>query len=89
MCLWFRADRGGPRDTDAAALADVLTPGAPALRPAPGHGDDVDNVTTLLAERELTLHRLAAEVVDACPPGKWGRSVSPRYPPSTGWAIRS
>ncbi|WP_020673434.1 MBL fold metallo-hydrolase [Amycolatopsis nigrescens] len=50
--------------TDAAALADVLTPGAPVLRPAPGHGDDVDNVTTLPAERELALHRLAAEVVD-------------------------
>ncbi|WP_030683098.1 MBL fold metallo-hydrolase [Streptomyces sp. NRRL B-1347] len=50
---------------DAAALADVLTPGAPVLRPAPGHGDDVDNVTTLPAERELALHRLAAEVVDA------------------------
>ncbi|MGW3467637.1 hypothetical protein ACWDKQ_04030 [Saccharopolyspora sp. NPDC000995] len=51
--------------TDAAALAAALTPGAPVLRPAPGHGDDVDNVTTLLAERELALHRLAAEVVDA------------------------
>ncbi|KOX12167.1 metal-dependent hydrolase [Saccharothrix sp. NRRL B-16348] len=51
--------------TDAAALADVLTPRAPVLRPAPGHGDDVDNVTTLPAERELVLHRLAAEVVDA------------------------
>ncbi|GAA1938783.1 MBL fold metallo-hydrolase [Amycolatopsis minnesotensis] len=51
--------------TDAAALADVLTPGAPVLRPAPGHGDNVDNVTTLLAERELTGHRLAAEVVAA------------------------
>ncbi|BET48020.1 MULTISPECIES: MBL fold metallo-hydrolase [Streptomyces] len=50
--------------TDASALADVLTPGAPVLRPAPGHGDDVDNVTTLLAERELVRHRLAAEVVD-------------------------
>ncbi|MFC3451594.1 MBL fold metallo-hydrolase [Amycolatopsis speibonae] len=51
--------------TDAAALADVLTPGAPVLRPAPGRGDDVDNVTTLPAERELTLHRLATEAVDA------------------------
>ncbi|QEU91261.1 MBL fold metallo-hydrolase [Streptomyces kanamyceticus] len=51
--------------TDAAALADTLTPGAPVLRPAPGPGDDVDNVTTLLAERELALHRLATEVVDA------------------------
>ena len=50
--------------TDAAALADVLKPGAPVLRPAPGHGDDVDNVTTLQAERELTLYGLAAEVVD-------------------------
>lgn len=50
--------------TDAAALADVLSPGAPVLRPAPGHGDDVDNVTTLPAERELALHRLATEVVD-------------------------
>ncbi|WHT15606.1 MBL fold metallo-hydrolase [Crossiella sp. CA-258035] len=50
--------------TDAAALAEVLTPGAPVLRPAPGHGDDVDNVTTLPAERELAQHRLAAEVVD-------------------------
>ncbi|WP_410602981.1 MBL fold metallo-hydrolase [Amycolatopsis sp. lyj-90] len=50
--------------TDAAALAGVLAPGAPVLRPAPGHGDDVDNVTTLQAERELALHRLAAEVVD-------------------------
>ncbi|QWF77863.1 MBL fold metallo-hydrolase [Amycolatopsis sp. CA-230715] len=51
--------------TDAAALADVLAPGAPVLRPAPGHGDDVDNVTTLPAERELTRHGLAAEVVAA------------------------
>ncbi|RKT88002.1 L-ascorbate metabolism protein UlaG, beta-lactamase superfamily [Saccharopolyspora antimicrobica] len=51
--------------TDAAALADVLAPGAPVLRPAPGHGDEVDNVTTLPAERELALHRLATEVVDA------------------------
>ncbi|MES0832702.1 MBL fold metallo-hydrolase [Nocardiopsis tropica] len=50
---------------DASALADALTPGAPVLRPAPGHGDDVDNVTTLPAERELALHRLSAEVVDA------------------------
>ncbi|GAA4533649.1 MBL fold metallo-hydrolase [Amycolatopsis samaneae] len=50
--------------TDAAALADVLTPGAPVLRPAPGHGDDVDNVTTLPAERELTRHRLTTEIVD-------------------------
>ncbi|MEW2526450.1 MBL fold metallo-hydrolase [Streptomyces sp. NPDC047071] len=51
--------------TDAAALADVRTPGAPVLRPAPGHGDDVDNVTTLSAERELVLHELSADVVDA------------------------
>lgn len=50
--------------TDAAALADVLPSGAPVLRPAPGHGDDVDNVTTLLAERELLAYGLAAEVVD-------------------------
>jgi L-ascorbate metabolism protein UlaG (beta-lactamase superfamily) len=50
--------------TDAAALADVLPPGAPVLRPAPGYGDDVDNVTTLPAERELSLHQLAAKVVD-------------------------
>ncbi|GAA3855765.1 MBL fold metallo-hydrolase [Streptomyces sedi] len=51
--------------TDASALAEALTPGAPVLRPAPGHGDDVDNVTTLLAERELTERRLAVEIVDA------------------------
>lgn len=51
--------------TDASALAAALTPGAPVLRPAPGHGDDVDNVTTLPAERELARHRLATEVVDA------------------------
>ncbi|MGY5134895.1 MBL fold metallo-hydrolase [Streptomyces nigrescens] len=51
--------------TDASALADALTAGAPVLRPAPGHGDDVDNVTTLPAVRELALHRPAAEVVDA------------------------
>ncbi|WP_439662552.1 MBL fold metallo-hydrolase [Lentzea sp. HUAS TT2] len=50
--------------TDATALAGVLTPGAPVLRPAPGHGDDVDNVTTLLSEREMVEHGLAAEVVD-------------------------
>ncbi|WP_237330376.1 hypothetical protein [Streptomyces sp. BA2] len=59
------------------------------LRPAPDHGDDVDNVTTLPAERELALHRLAAEVVDACPPAKSGRFASPRSLPSMGWAIRS
>ncbi|ANY05845.1 MBL fold metallo-hydrolase [Pseudonocardia sp. HH130630-07] len=51
--------------TDAAALAGVLEQGAPVLRPAPGHGDDVDNVTTLPAEAELVRHRLATEVVDA------------------------
>ncbi|GAB3458395.1 MBL fold metallo-hydrolase [Streptomonospora sediminis] len=51
--------------TDAAALAGALAPGAPVLRPAPGHGDDTDNVTTLPAERELALHGLAAEAVDA------------------------
>ncbi|MGA6162608.1 MBL fold metallo-hydrolase [Amycolatopsis magusensis] len=51
--------------TDAAALAEVLVPGTPVLRPAPGHGDDVDNVTTLSAERELSSYRLAAEIVDA------------------------
>ncbi|MDA3645478.1 MBL fold metallo-hydrolase [Saccharopolyspora indica] len=50
---------------DAAALADVLAPGAPVLRPAPGHGDEADNVTTLPAEGELARHRLATEVVDA------------------------
>ncbi|MGW1336576.1 MBL fold metallo-hydrolase [Streptomyces rubiginosohelvolus] len=50
--------------TDASALAKALAPGAPVLRPAPGHGDDVDNVTTLLAESELTAHGLAATVVD-------------------------
>ncbi|WP_406637080.1 MBL fold metallo-hydrolase [Amycolatopsis sp. WGS_07] len=50
--------------TDAAALADVLEPGAPVLRPAPGHGDDVDHVITLPAEQELVLQRLAAEVVE-------------------------
>ncbi|WP_434451844.1 MBL fold metallo-hydrolase [Lentzea sp. E54] len=50
--------------TDATALAGVLTSGAPVLRPAPGHGDDVDNVTTLLSERELREYELAAEVVD-------------------------
>ncbi|MBK1783131.1 MBL fold metallo-hydrolase [Prauserella cavernicola] len=49
--------------TDASALADVLAPGAPVLRPAPGHGDEVDNVTTLPAERELAVHGLAADVV--------------------------
>ncbi|MFH8796964.1 MBL fold metallo-hydrolase [Streptomyces sp. NPDC017941] len=51
--------------TDAPALADVLSPGAPVLRPAPGHGDDVDNMTTLPAESELVRHGLAAEIVDA------------------------
>lgn len=47
--------------TDAAALAEVLAPGAPVLRPAPGEGEDA---TTLPAERELVLHELATEVVD-------------------------
>ncbi len=75
--------------TDASALAEALTPGAPVLRPAPGHGDDVDNVTTLPAERELALHRLAAEVVDAWSTREEGRSASPRSPPSTGWVTRS
>lgn len=51
--------------TDAPALAGVLAPGAPVLRPAPGYGDDVDNMTTLLAESELAGHRLAVEIVDA------------------------
>ncbi|WP_370934857.1 MBL fold metallo-hydrolase [Amycolatopsis sp. cg13] len=50
--------------TDAAALADVLAPAAPVLRPTPGYGDDVDNVTTLPAEHELLRHRLTVEVVD-------------------------
>ncbi|MFW5418262.1 MBL fold metallo-hydrolase [Nocardiopsis sp. CNT-189] len=51
--------------TDAAALADALVPGAPVLRPAPGPGDGADDAATLLAERELALHRPAAEAVDA------------------------
>lgn len=70
------AEPGGPvaaalvthlhRDhTDATALAAVLAPGAPVLRPAPGHGDAVDRVTTLPAEDELARHRLATETVDA------------------------
>ncbi|RDI18711.1 MBL fold metallo-hydrolase [Lentzea flaviverrucosa] len=50
--------------TDATALAEVLTPRAPVLRPARGYGDDVDNVATLLSERELVEHDLAAQVVD-------------------------
>ncbi|GHH27931.1 MBL fold metallo-hydrolase [Lentzea cavernae] len=50
--------------TDATALAEALPAGAPVLRPAPGHGDDVDNVATLLSERELAERRLAVEVVD-------------------------
>ncbi|ANW65377.1 metal-dependent hydrolase [Mycobacterium sp. djl-10] len=50
--------------TDAAALAQVLAPGAPVLRPAPGHGDDADNVTTLQAESELSAHRLSVEIAD-------------------------
>ncbi|GAB3744824.1 MBL fold metallo-hydrolase [Amycolatopsis oliviviridis] len=50
--------------TDASALADVLSPGAPVLRPAPGHGDEVDNVTTLTAEHELAVHGQAVEVAD-------------------------
>lgn len=50
--------------TDATALAEVLTTGAPVLRPARGYGDDVDNVATLLSERELVEHELAAQVVD-------------------------
>lgn len=51
--------------TDAFALADALAPGARVLRPAPGHGDDTDNVTTLPAERELVQHRLTTETVNA------------------------
>ncbi|MFJ2770286.1 MBL fold metallo-hydrolase [Streptomyces sp. NPDC087300] len=51
--------------TDATALAGVLAPGAPVLRPAPGHGDKVDRATTLQAEDELARHRLATETVDA------------------------
>ncbi|GAA2687256.1 MULTISPECIES: MBL fold metallo-hydrolase [Actinosynnema] len=50
--------------TDAAALAAALRDRAPVLRPAPGHGDDVDNATTLLAERELRHHDLATRIAD-------------------------
>ncbi|MGW6443420.1 MBL fold metallo-hydrolase [Lentzea sp. NPDC055074] len=50
--------------TDASALAEALPRRAPVLRPARGHGDDVDNVATLLSERELVEHGMAAEVVD-------------------------
>ncbi|HUQ58727.1 MBL fold metallo-hydrolase [Lentzea sp.] len=49
--------------TDATALAEVLTSGAPVLRPARGYGDDVDNVATLLSERELVEHDLAAQAL--------------------------
>lgn len=50
--------------TDATALAEVLTSGAPVLRPARGYGDDVDNVATLLSERELVEHDLAAQALN-------------------------
>ncbi|WP_224391838.1 MBL fold metallo-hydrolase [Pseudonocardia sp. ICBG1293] len=50
--------------TDAGALAAVLAPDAPVLRPAPGSGDDVDTAFTALAERELVEHRLRTEVVE-------------------------
>ncbi|SDG49278.1 L-ascorbate metabolism protein UlaG, beta-lactamase superfamily [Lentzea fradiae] len=49
---------------DPAALVDVLPPGVPLLRPAPGHGDDVDNAGTLASEHEIIEHRLPTEVVD-------------------------
>ncbi|MCX5451514.1 MBL fold metallo-hydrolase [Streptomyces libani] len=82
--------------TDASALADALTPGAPVLRPAPGHGDDVDNVTTLPAERELALHRLAAEVVDAWPTREVGPfrvtavpSVDGLGDPQLNWVVQA
>lgn len=62
------AHRAGPaveRDhTDASALAGVLAPGAPVFRPAPGHGDDVDNVATLPSEREPAGHGLVTEVLE-------------------------
>ncbi|MEU0922961.1 MBL fold metallo-hydrolase [Streptomyces solisilvae] len=82
--------------TDASALADALTPGAPVLRPAPGHGDDVDNVTTLPAERELALHRLAAEVVDAWSTREFGPfrvtavpSVDGLGDPQLNWVVQA
>ncbi|WP_369211865.1 MBL fold metallo-hydrolase [Streptomyces flavofungini] len=82
--------------TDATALADALTPGAPVLRPAPGHGDDVDNVTTLLAERELTRHRLAAEVVDTWSTGELGPfsvtavpSIDGLGDPQLNWVVQA
>ncbi|MFD9705799.1 MBL fold metallo-hydrolase [Lentzea sp. NPDC059081] len=50
--------------TDAKALHNALTPGAPVLRPARGYGDDVDNVATVLSERELLEHEIRTKVVD-------------------------
>ncbi|WP_405650780.1 MBL fold metallo-hydrolase [Streptomyces sp. RK9] len=82
--------------TDASALADALTPGAPVLRPAPGYGDDVDKVTTLLAERELVQHRLAAEVVDAwstCEVGRFRVTAVPAVDglgdPQVNWVVEA
>lgn len=50
--------------TDAAALADVLTPGAPVLRPAPDRADVNDNLLTQLAEGELVESRLTTDPID-------------------------
>src|SRR4051794_29747690 len=38
---------------DAAALAAALRPGAPVLEPAPGGGDNVENLALAQAEQEL------------------------------------
>lgn len=50
--------------TDAAAIADVLAPGAPVLRPPPDQGDEDDAALTLVAERELAAHRPVTDLVD-------------------------
>lgn len=82
--------------TDAAALAEVLVPGAPVLRPARGYGDDTDNVTTLLAEHELADHGLAAEVVDTWSTRKLGPFTVTAVPaidglgdPQLNWVVEA
>ncbi|MFD4668195.1 MBL fold metallo-hydrolase [Lentzea sp. NPDC058450] len=82
--------------TDAAALSSVLPAGAPVLRPGPGYGDDVDNVATLLSEREIVDHRLAAEVVDTWSTREFGPfrvtavpSVDGLGDPQLNWVVEA
>src|SRR5437763_1178650 len=50
--------------TDAGALAEALEPGAPVLRPCPGGGGKLEELSLVQAEHELAQAGLATRVLE-------------------------